>query len=283
MMTRHNKTADVNSYPFPLHQEPESPVTTQPFGHPLRQGAVYGALEAVQVAARVAAGKADQSPEPRAHLEVPLNFTGGANLSPEEAWDSIPAGGEASWKNSANRTSLRLRVAQLQEALSDAASGLQKASEVCRGIDHQELLQTGLPQLGLSSIGSVGSPWRECEALEAEAKELQQEKTFLDGRIAEVQQELVRAKESLRPPTTRSRSPRSQEPEAQPESLAKKAPDVSELAVVLRLLACLKDVALNNRSLIFPTDPAQWTREQQVVAYFLDEVEICTSRLEKSG
>jgi len=44
----------------------------------------------------------------------------------------------------------------------------------------------------------------------------------------------------------------------------------SQIQSALQLLACLKDVALENRSLILPEDRASWTPEHEVVACFLD-------------
>lgn len=268
-----------------------------------RQGAIYGALEALQAAER-ALGEADEFTG-ASNLEPP-QLQGGrpvggmAALTAEEVWKSIPSGGEAAWKASQPRQPVRLRVARLQEALSEAAAGLQRASDACRGGGEDSLSADGIGVESLGPPGPMVALRNECAVLEAEAQELEEEKDFLDARVLEVKQELARVKETLQPRSS-PRSPRSplsptlramlgdddgnrgtQERKAALEAPEMKASgvgeDVSELAVVLRLLACLKDLALTNRSTILPANPARWTREQQVVAYFLDEVEACQSR-----
>lgn len=260
----------------------------------MRQGALYGALEALQAASVAVKESDDPAPNVRFGKDVKgahIAKGAGANLTPEEVWQSIPSGGEVAWKASNPRQQQRLRVARLQEALSEAATGLQKATEACRGGGEEDPYSLGAASLG--APGPAASLRNECVILEAESKELEEEKEFLDARMAEVKEELARMKEAF-PGSTRStktmRASIAEEdgkkatPEsvATPESPAKSLPtagDVNELAVVLRLLACLKDLALNNRSVVLPPDPSRWTREQQVVAYFLDEVEACQSRI----
>lgn len=272
----------MTGYPFP---KPVAETHSDRFGgprgsailgpmataRPVRQGALYGAVEALQVAQRAAAGIVDQTPILGTDVEDMFlhQKRASSTLSPEEAWQSIPTGGEISWKATQTRQSHRLRVARVQEALSDAATGLQRASEACQGIGSDALLES----LGVNSLGPPSSAMKlhnDCVALEAEANELEEEKNFLDGRIVEVKEELARVKNSLQPPVK----------EMARGSLVDDS-NVSELAVVLKLLACLKDVALTNRALILPSDPSQWTQEQQVVAYFLDEVEACQQILEQ--
>lgn len=261
---------------------PQSPQAMQigqaESARPLRPGALYGALEALQAATAMLRDNNDSAMN-AGRLDG-MDFTGGrrgpgaANLTPEQVWQSIPSGGEASWKSTNVRQSQRLRVARLQEALSEAAAGLQRAGEAVKGGEDAALL-------GAASLGPPGLPAAlrdECALLEAEAKELEEEKEFLDGRVVEVKQEIERMRESMKPAPL---SPINPEPEAPPETPSGKQGlpgDANELAVVLRLLACLKDVALNNRSVCLPTDPKKRTREQQVVAYFLDEVEAASQK-----
>lgn len=264
------------------------------------QGAIYGALEALQGAER-ALREPDESLG-ASNLETPQlqggrQVGGMASLTAEEVWKSIPSGGETAWKSSQPRQPLRLRVARLQEALSEAASGLQQANDACRG--GAELSPDSLGVESLGPPGPMAALRNECAVLEAEAQELEEEKDFLDARVLEVKQELARVRETLQPRKNSPRSPLSPTLRAMlgdedgkrgtPERKAALEPpeikasaageDVSELAVVLRLLACLKDLALTNRSTVLPANPARWTREQQVVAYFLDEVEACQSRV----
>lgn len=244
---------------------------------PERKGALYGAVEALQAALRAASGVAEDAPKTGIDIEDAFLHRRGvaAPFSPEEAWQSIPTGGENSWKSSQSRQSHRLRVARLQEALSDAATGLQRASEACNGVGSEGFLDNDSLEMGIGSLGPPGSALklhRDCLALEAESKELEEEKHFLDCRIVEVKEELERVKNSYQPPVKATKRG------TQGDDAS--SPNVSELAVVLKLLACLKDVALTNRSLILPSDPSQWTQEQQVVAYFLDEVEACQQILE---
>jgi len=253
---------------------------------PVRQGALYGSIEALQSAVRALseAENTTYAADTRTLLGGngnPLGPPGdrgtGVPPTPEEVWQWIPSGGEAVWKAPQPRQSLRLRVARLQEALSEAASGLQKAQEACSGAAEDEL-GTG----SLSSPAPATALRHEYAALEAESKELSEEKLFLDARLEEVKQELARAKAALQPPTIEpsQKVDGKKGTSAQGRNSPAPAGDVSEMAVVLRLLACLKDVALNNRSVILPVDPAKWTREQQVVAYFLDEVEASQVRLD---
>jgi len=49
----------------------------------------------------------------------------------------------------------------------------------------------------------------------------------------------------------------------------------NEAKTTMALLAALKDVALEHREAVLPSDWAQMSPEQQVVACFLDEVEVC--------
>jgi len=246
---------------------------------PLRPGALYGALEALQAATTMLRDNNDSAMN-AGRLDG-MDFNGGgrrgpgvANLTPEQVWQSIPSGGEATWKSTNVRQSQRLRVARLQEALSEAAAGLQRAGEAVKGGEDAALL--GAASLGPPGISAALRD--ECALLEAEAKELEEEKEFLDGRVVEVKQEIERMRENMKPAPL---SPMNPEPEAPPEPPSAKQGlpgDANELAVVLRLLACLKDVALNNRSVCLPADPKKRTREQQVVAYFLDEVEAASQK-----
>lgn len=256
---------------------PKAPMPT------MRQGALYGALEALQVATGQLLKDTDDSAPNILGGGQPLSGRrgGGANQTPEQVWQSIPSGGEAAWKPSNTRASQRLKVARLQEALSEAATGLQKATDAIKGGAEDEVA------LGAASLGPPGPSSalrQECVVLEAEAKELEEEKAFLDARVSEVKKELARVREALGPSSRSSQARKevSMEPEASTEQASAKSPsdDVNELAVVLRLLACLKDLALSNRSVILPSDPSRWTREQQVVAYFLDEVEACQTRID---
>lgn len=256
---------------------------------PVRNGAIYGALDALQAAA-----KSIREPDDKTELSGMPADSGrpsqssrfqSQGLTPEQVWQSIPSGGEAAWKSSQPRQALRLRVARLQEALSEAASGLQRAAEVVSGAGEDDFITGSLGAAALGPPGMAAALRNECAALEAESKELEEEKSFLDARVLEVKQELARMKEVYKPAANRSpTSPLSNGPSSPgtaPETRQKiaSAEDVSELAVVLRLLACLKDLALSNRSVLLASDPATWTREQQVVAYFLDEVEACQSRI----
>jgi len=246
----------------------------------VRQGALYGAIEALQAATRTLSEAENTCADARMLQEaqvgpMPPHADSTAGLTPEEVWQRIPSGGESLWRAPQPRQSLRLRVARLQEALSEAASGLQKAQDACLGAP-EDTLGTG----GLGTPALATSLQRECEALEAESKELAEEKLFLDARLEEVQQELARTKVDQY-----SKADRKQGTSEGAASPGKNAPasfgDVSEMAVVLRLLACLKDVALKHRSVILPADdPGKWTREQQVVAYFLDEVEASQARID---
>lgn len=245
-----------------------------------RQGALYGAIEALQAATRIISEAENTfanggTPQDAQVGPVSLHAGSTAGLTPEEIWQRIPAGGESSWKTPQPRQSARLCVARLQESLSEAASGLQMAQDACLG-SPGDALGTG----GLSSPATATALQHECAALEAESKELAEEKLFLDARLKELQQQLARTKNDQR-----SKANRKQGTSDGGASPGKNGPasfgDVSEMAVVLRLLACLKDVALKNRSLILPADdPAKWTREQQVVAYFLDEVEASQARID---
>eukprot|EP00747_Dinoflagellata_sp_TGD_P017238 gnl/TRDRNA2_/TRDRNA2_125690_c0_seq1.p1 gnl/TRDRNA2_/TRDRNA2_125690_c0~~gnl/TRDRNA2_/TRDRNA2_125690_c0_seq1.p1 ORF type:complete len:118 (+),score=16.25 gnl/TRDRNA2_/TRDRNA2_125690_c0_seq1:72-425(+) len=49
----------------------------------------------------------------------------------------------------------------------------------------------------------------------------------------------------------------------------------AELASMLRLLACMREVTHTHRSLVLPSDPAAMSCAQQVVDYFMHEVEAC--------
>jgi len=245
-----------------------------------RQGALYGAIEALQAATRTLSEAENTCANARMPQDVqvgamPPHAGSTAGLTPQEVWERIPSGGESSWKTPQSRQSIRLYVARLQESLSEAASGLQKAQDACLGAP-EDALGTG----GLGSPATATSLQHECSALEAESKELAEEKLFLDGRLKEVQQQLARTKNDQRSKANSKQG--TFNGGASPE---KNGPasfgDVSEMAVVLRLLACLKDVALKHRSVILPAnDPAKWTREQQVVAYFLDEVEASQARID---
>lgn len=262
----------------------------EPQRAPTRQGALYGALEALQAATKTLNQPDDISPG-RPAPEAGGAYKGAkAGLSPEEVWQSIPSGGEAAWRSSNSQRPARLRVARLQEALSEAAAGLQKANEACRGGGEDDPASAKLGAASLGPPGPTAALRNECAVLEAESKELDEEKAFLDARMVEVKQELARVKESFQASPSRRAMIPEDEASTKRESpgleatsdVAKgsSADDVSELAVVLRLLACLKDLAVSNRSIILPADPSKWTREQQVVAYFLDEVEACSSNME---
>jgi len=251
----------------------------------LRDGALYGALEALQAGCRALSEPEEPVGKPKA-AAAPVK-AGQKAQTPEEVWQSLPSGGETAWRSSQPRQPLRLRVARLQEALSEAAAGLQKAKEACRGGGEDDLAPENLGAASLGPPGVAAAIRNECTVLEAETKELKEEKEFLDARVVEVKAELARLKEQLAqnpgsPTSPPSRPSRKAIPEPAPvkeePTPAAKAEDVSELAVVLRLLACLKDVALSNRTAILPEDPSKWSREQQVVAYFLDEVEACQTR-----
>jgi len=262
----------------------------------MRQGALYGALEALQAASVAIKEPDDPAPNLRFGKDSKAQSVkgAGANMTPEELWQSIPSSGEASWRASNPRQQQRLRVARLQEALSEAATGLQRATEACGCGGEEDPSSLGAASLG--APGAAASLRNECVVLEAESKELEEEKAFLDARMMEVKQELARVKEACPSPgapktTQASIAERLNKWKKSSEESDKKgtpdpakslltAGDVNELAVVLRLLACLKDLALNNRSVVLPADPSKWSREQQVVAYFLDEVEACQSRID---
>lgn len=278
--------------PYPYGAAPTSMWSSgdQSAKAPARHGVLYGAIDSLQAAVRTLSEAENAHADARtAHggPGAPLtphdtSRSGGAGLTPEEVWQQIPSGGEAVWRAPQPKQSLRLRVARLQEALSQAATGLQKAQEACTGAP-QEHLGTS----GLSSSAPATALRHECATLEAESKELAEEKVFLDARLEEVKQELARAKAALQPPTVEPRVQSRADGRGRLSSAVTAAGnspasfgDVSEMAVVLRLLACLKDVAINNRSVILPADPSKWTREQQVVAYFLDEVEASQARLD---
>jgi len=255
----------------------------------LRDGALYGALEALQAGCRALSDpeEADMGNNRKPKAAAAPAKAGQKAQTPEEVWQSLPSGGEAAWKSSQPRQPLRLRVARLQEALSEAAAGLQKAKDACRGGGEDDLAPENLGAASLGPPGVAAAIRNECTVLEAETKELKEEKEFLDARVVEVKAELARLKEQLAqnpgsPTSPPARPSRKAIPEPAPvkEEPAPKAEDVSELAVVLRLLACLKDVALSNRRAVLPEDPSKWTREQQVVAYFLDEVEACQTRID---
>lgn len=251
---------------------------------PTRPGALYGALDALQAAVN-AIKDGDDSAATAGSPGKDLNAGrkgAAASLTPEQVWQSIPSGGEAAWKPSNARQSQRLRVARLQEALSEAASGLQKATEACRGGGEDDV---ALGAAGLGQPGPTAILRQECALLEAEGKELEEERMFLEARVLEVKKEIERVQATLQNSAGRSPSgaPSMAEALSTPGSPGKNsatAGDVNELAVVLRLLACLKDLAITNRSVILASDPSKWTREQQVVAYFLDEVEACQSRID---
>jgi len=257
---------------------------TTPDVSAIPSGALYGALDALQAGAQVLANPMDDN----AGDDIGPNRggLGDGTWSPEQVWRNLPSGGEEAWSNQ-NRRPMRLKVARLQQALSEAATGLAKATDACKDINGT---MGGL--FGDASPGVTARLRRECTALEAESRELLEERTYLDCRAFEIKQELRQLKEQLYRPPTGGASPRSNRfgrdlsapssPGSQPSPRPKSGnEDVSELAVVLRLLACLKDVALQHRALVLPQDPAQWTREHQVVAYFLDEVEACKRVSEK--
>lgn len=248
----------------------------------LRQGApLYGALDALQAATKSLGLINEPTAEVgKSGYEQPTRKSGTASMTPEELWKSIPSGGEAAWRSSGVQRPSRLHVARLQEALSEAAAGLQRAMEATRGsLEDEEAWR----EAATGNPGPSAALRRECAVLEAESKELEEEKAFLDARMVEVKQELARLQESQEmmqmEEDLSSKKVFLDAPSPAPSGKRSHTEDVSELAVVLRLLACLKDVALGNRSVILPSDPSKWTREQQVVAYFLDEVEACSARI----
>jgi hypothetical protein len=208
-------------------------------------------------------------------------YTGprGMSASPEEVWQSIPASGEAAWKSSDSRQSQRLRVARLQEVLSEANVGLQQAAEACRGSPEDDVSELALGVAGLGPPGVLDALRNECNILEAENGELDEERAFLDARMAEVEQEISRLNFALLEQEEEEDIAKSQpslsvaSPGQLPGWKSSAPEEANELSVVLRLLSCLKDVALKNRSTVLPADTAKWTREHQVVAYFLDEVQ----------
>lgn len=181
-----------------------------------------------------------------------LGTGGSPGWSAEEAWLSMPVGGETVFQSRPKVDACRLEVAQVQEMLSQVNSSLSAALE-----DH---LRPSPRVVGTS----VPSLQRELNALDGELAELEIEEATLQSQLANLRTELTQARRAAE--LRRSGAENSTESDSMADG---------DVLAVFSLLACMKDVARAQRARLIPNDPDARTFEQNAVVSFLDEVEAC--------
>lgn len=117
---------------------------------------------------------------------------------------------------------------------------------------------------------------REGKVLEAQMLELRDHTSHLTSRARHVDRELLRYYEEQADAEGLTAAAGLVVDGAEPPPEDRRAAfDVDSLGAAFQLLACLGEVALANRSLVLPADPAQMTEHHRLVAYFLDEMQAC--------
>merc|ERR1712008_267014 len=107
----------------------------------------------------------------------------------------------------------------------------------------------------------------EVAALRAEEGRQRQEEAMLAEKLESAEEE-IEALQKAAPIAAAQKQLQSQE-------------IANEAKMTMALLAALKDVALEHREAVLPSDWAQMSPEQQVVACFLDEVEVCQAEKQR--
>jgi len=242
------------------------------------QQPLYGALEALESALGASSRPAESdrpvSPGPQDRKR--------ASFQAEQAWRRLPDGGGSSFSSQRAVTTSRLQVARLQESLSDAATGLECALDIITSARMQEEAAEVRQQ-----TRDLAELQREATALEDEAARMQKEEGRLQARLEVIQAEKARLRATkvasdlkdahdseVRPGSgslagDTKRSPRSKFDQAT------KQQDSANIAATLRLLNCLKDVALIHKQVVLPADSSMRTPYHDMVSQFLEEVEAC--------
>jgi len=214
-------------------------------------------------------------------LDLPGNHVAEAMLEPEGFWKMLPQSGDMAWRSTRNGPVRLLRVARLQEALSAVCEALQQAMDNCNRVQAENnALGQGTRQLAHPNVSpaafasannavpqTVTQAQVELAALRAEEARQRQEEAMLAETLESAEEE-IEALQQAAPIAAAQRRLQSQEM-------------ANEAKTTMALLAALKDVALEHREAVLPSDWAQMSPEQQVVACFLDEVEVCQAEKQR--
>lgn len=177
-------------------------------------------------------------------------------FSAETAWGSVPTGGEGSWSSS-NLRARRLKVAELQKALTTAVAGIYAAIAAVESNPDQD--QKALVEAGFEILKEAEG---EQDVEEEEWRRLRKERKELRKKVKELRKDAAQEERLLNTVQLKHQRMQAVAPKA------KEAP-LPPGAAAAALLVCLKDVARANQDKVLNSSTAVDPKHMQVVQTFL--------------
>mmetsp|Transcript_89856 Transcript_89856/g.253410 ORF Transcript_89856/g.253410 Transcript_89856/m.253410 type:complete len:489 (-) Transcript_89856:124-1590(-) len=184
-----------------------------------------------------------------------------ASMSPgaKLAWRLLPQYRKTALREQ-RRKMFHAARSQVRDLLSKAAVCIQDELEA--STEFSPSREDGEARQERQKIRDLAALQGEAVKIESEAQRLQQDERELREELHRLEIERSRLKA------------RQEASRAGPEVAASEEEGV-ELSGTLRLLACLKDVAVERRRQLLPADRSTWSQHQVVVAQFLAETDRC--------